>query len=544
MAFATFNKNRKSVRGDNQEEDLTTISSPSKAFQRRSNQDGFQTTRETREKEEEERPASAPLTRDRPLETATTRDVHHESTTTTIAKQQPTPIEQPIEQQQQQQDEEVEQQQQQQQQHQETTMTTTNDTTNTTTTTTTTITSYRHVNNSSSMSNTSMAACLYVMDDTIRLTEWIAYHYTVLPLGRLVVAVDPQSRFPHRIDQTLQRWKDRIDLTTWYNDSWVHLAYDEGWDRQYYYDTNRPRPWTQNKNNPLYKSQAHKRRQNSFLAKCLHRLAIERQYRWVLLVDSDEYLLYNYHNAPHLEDPNEYAAITPLITKQQIDATRQAAVPVRRGLPPLHQHVTIAQYLHPFAEQVEAATGEPPRCYRFPHIPFKSPSNDDTYQKAPHDAQFLLSTLRLTRAGERTSNFSKALLDLSTAKSTGWFTYKQVINVHSPIRRMCGRRKLSVYSGSSADFISSILRIHHYRSGTAAMQWERSNDYRGPLHQRAYNTDMVVLQNNNTDIADWYPWFLDKMQHNTTLVNQLLLDPLHELYNEYFRVANQDKTTR
>jgi len=176
-------------------------------------------------------------------------------------------------------------------------------------------------------------------------------------------------------------------------------------------------------------------------------------------------------------------------------------------------------------------------------------SSSSSSSSSRWDVNFLVSTLRLTQAGERRSNFSKALLDLSTAQHTGWFTYKQVINVHSPIRRMCGRRKQSGSSGSSADFLSSILRIHHYRAGTTAMQHERSNDYRGPNHQESYNFHSnnndattpattpdaeatTIVEYNNTDILDWYPWFVQ--QFTPQQVQTLLLDPLEQAYKDYF----------
>ena len=38
-----------------------------------------------------------------------------------------------------------------------------------------------------------MSACLYIMDCSICLLEWLAYHYTVLPLGYLIVAINHWS---------------------------------------------------------------------------------------------------------------------------------------------------------------------------------------------------------------------------------------------------------------------------------------------------------------------------------------------------------------
>jgi len=37
------------------------------------------------------------------------------------------------------------------------------------------------------------SACLIIKDDNIILPEWMAYHYTILPLRRLIVGVDVMS---------------------------------------------------------------------------------------------------------------------------------------------------------------------------------------------------------------------------------------------------------------------------------------------------------------------------------------------------------------
>ena len=46
----------------------------------------------------------------------------------------------------------------------------------------------------------SFSACLLIMDDNHRLSEWIGYHYFAMSLRYLVVAVDPHSKTtPSRI---------------------------------------------------------------------------------------------------------------------------------------------------------------------------------------------------------------------------------------------------------------------------------------------------------------------------------------------------------
>lgn len=55
-----------------------------------------------------------------------------------------------------------------------------------------------------------LAAFLLVTDESLRLDEWIAYHYHVLPLRHLVVAVDPASvTSPAAI---LSRWNSSSEM--------------------------------------------------------------------------------------------------------------------------------------------------------------------------------------------------------------------------------------------------------------------------------------------------------------------------------------------
>ncbi len=63
--------------------------------------------------------------------------------------------------------------------------------------------------------NNGLSACLLVNDENPRLSEWIAYHYEMLPLRSLIVAVDPGSRTsPASI---LDRWKQLmgLDIQLW-----------------------------------------------------------------------------------------------------------------------------------------------------------------------------------------------------------------------------------------------------------------------------------------------------------------------------------------
>jgi len=67
----------------------------------------------------------------------------------------------------------------------------------------------------------SSAFCLLIKDDNDILSEWIAYHYHVFRMRRLIVAVDPTSETsPQPI---LDRWRDNfeLDYTLWRDEDYA-----------------------------------------------------------------------------------------------------------------------------------------------------------------------------------------------------------------------------------------------------------------------------------------------------------------------------------
>lgn len=56
-------------------------------------------------------------------------------------------------------------------------------------------------------------ACLIIKDNNHWLTEWLAYHYHVLPLRHLIIVVDPDSTTSPK--PILDRWKGRMIIEDW-----------------------------------------------------------------------------------------------------------------------------------------------------------------------------------------------------------------------------------------------------------------------------------------------------------------------------------------
>ena len=61
------------------------------------------------------------------------------------------------------------------------------------------------------------SACLVIMDDNHWLIEWLAYHYHVLPLRRLIYVQDPRGRTDSK--HIFDRWRGKFDLLLPWQDS-------------------------------------------------------------------------------------------------------------------------------------------------------------------------------------------------------------------------------------------------------------------------------------------------------------------------------------
>ena len=109
------------------------------------------------------------------------------------------------------------------------------------------------------------SACLLVKDDNQILPEWLAYHYTVLPLRRLIVGVDPLSKTsPEHI---LDGYRAiGMNITTW-TGNWY---WEDGrWSQEKYANFN-PLNYTW-----MHGHNMHRVRQLVFLRTCLKQLKQE-----------------------------------------------------------------------------------------------------------------------------------------------------------------------------------------------------------------------------------------------------------------------------
>jgi len=121
----------------------------------------------------------------------------------------------------------------------------------------------------------SWSACLLIKDNNIILPEWLAYHYTVLPLRRLVVAIDPASN------------TDPSPILTLYESIGMNITiWDEG---EYWVNGQRDhekKDWRiTNETPPLYAQDRLVCRQKVFYHACLKQLKKENR-TWTTVIDT------------------------------------------------------------------------------------------------------------------------------------------------------------------------------------------------------------------------------------------------------------------
>ena len=366
--------------------------------------------------------------------------------------------------------------------------------------------------------NTSISVCLFMMDDRIKLMEWIAYHYTVLPFDKLMVGIDPKSKQFRLVRQILKRWGTRVDYQVVFNSTYVPWKNPlSGWGYQ-----GDIQEWLRTANESDIQTKRHKRNERAFYLYCL-RSMIKSNKTWVWIGDTDEYVLPNYIG-PN-ENATRYDGYTSMIEpdrKQFIDSERQRILPIRRSLPPFSSRVTVSDILHqtlPYHADLEH-----PGCIRFPDLRFTGYESRDAVASLPAGVNpFHLTSLRHRRHTFKEGGFSKAFVNVGTLTS---IPDRQFDTVHKPLRNICSQWI------SGVDYLSSILRFNHYKTGTLESLLERGqSDFR-------FNNPVDFFQERNmepvgqcSDIVGWVNWFIEKVG-GMEEARFLLFGPINESYAE------------
>ena len=320
--------------------------------------------------------------------------------------------------------------------------------------------------------NESFSACLLTMDDSAigLLQEWIAFHYTKLPLRRLIVANDPRSSTSP--STLLNKWKDLIEITEWTDKDYFSVMWRSAiMNREFNSTADRL-------------TYLHRFRQRFFYFKCMKQLKRENK-TFVALIDSDEFL-----NFPN---PNwkYHSIIEQQQQKEQYD-----------------RQWTVIEFLHRLRHYKQTSVP----CISLPRLLFGA--KERTYENKYNNPSLLKSidknasdfvTIEFTFHGElndhKLNKAGKALVDVSRIPSTS-FVVEQT-DVHRPVRDYCGEKE--VWTAN----IDSLLVLQHY-IGTFE-QWSFRSDPRLSRTKDRFDFYKTIDTFSDHSIEDWLEDFVNKV---------------------------------
>eukprot|EP00591_Stephanopyxis_turris_P014377 CAMPEP_0195537298 /NCGR_PEP_ID=MMETSP0794_2-20130614/47655_1 /TAXON_ID=515487 /ORGANISM="Stephanopyxis turris, Strain CCMP 815" /LENGTH=416 /DNA_ID=CAMNT_0040670973 /DNA_START=90 /DNA_END=1340 /DNA_ORIENTATION=- len=116
------------------------------------------------------------------------------------------------------------------------------------------------------------SACLLIKDDNKILPEWLAYHYTALPLRNLIVGLDPFSL------------TSPVPILDKFRELGMHVHV---WNESYHF----PGEYN-NGTSQQHLLEAYEKRQRNFFKQCMKQLKQEK-HGWTVFIDTDEYITFN-----------------------------------------------------------------------------------------------------------------------------------------------------------------------------------------------------------------------------------------------------------
>jgi hypothetical protein len=347
--------------------------------------------------------------------------------------------------------------------------------------------------------NTSFGACLMIKEDNELLPEWLAYHYTVLPLRYIVIGSDVGNT--QNPEDILSRWKTaHTDLQYWvWNNAstFVHR-----------HDPMKVKNVRSNDNDNSMdgkKLQAHHafvHRQKGFITTCSEFLK-KQGVQWTTYIDSDEFVVLN-RLGPDDKDL--------IVADSGPNSIRNESYQARRDL---DSHLapgstatattTIAEVLH----KLRATKYLKTPCYTMPRLLVGAlenatcPAAAAVIELARRDYRYEeMSTLRFVQHAKKgdfsASKYGKVVMDLSEISGE---TVNSTVprNIHRPYKSVCGP--------AVVPFPNAVLYLNHY-IGT----WERYSSRldgrrnRQEWEQRAYFDEGVSCDN-----FVWFPRFVAQM---------------------------------
>mmetsp|Transcript_14355 Transcript_14355/g.21907 ORF Transcript_14355/g.21907 Transcript_14355/m.21907 type:complete len:358 (-) Transcript_14355:2007-3080(-) len=244
----------------------------------------------------------------------------------------------------------------------------------------------------------SFSACIMFKDDTLRIREWIAYHYHVLSLRQIIIGVDG-GIYPAEL---VTQYSDFIKITLWPRDVFAPEA----------------EMYTSQRKKEMDAANKFFRRQTLFLRKCSLELRQQKRH-WTVFIDPDEFLNFN------------------KLTNQTLTKTNSV-------IPSIREEGSIYKFLN--QESKKSGSYSNP-CIAVPRLMF----GNNVYG----ESVLPLDTLRFRSHAHlkdtRKNGLAKNMLDLSRISE---YQLQRIKGIHQMIRKVCWSPFIS--------FHESPLKINHY----------------------------------------------------------------------------------
>lgn len=330
--------------------------------------------------------------------------------------------------------------------------------------------------------NDGFSGCLLLRDDNDRLPEWIAYHWLVLPLKYLVIAIDPNSTTsPQKI---IDQWTAAdlgIEIILWHDVDYNHWINPE-----------------------LDEKHQHRQRQKHFLARC-EQYHKEKGRDWLAIIDPDEFITYNII-ADDDPEPERYFDTTafekappkyfePTYRRDMYELRERARHAFRQG-------TTIWDFI----KEEEDGPWKDEKCYLMPRLLFSAVESmpyeleDAQVDSNTYDVM-KFTTLRYFRHASkdtwRNNHYGKVLIDLSRLEDEQITT--KIDNIHVPIPSACNY--------PFRPFETGIFRVHHYLGS-----WDVYSA-KGDVRRTRDRFDLFAGLNIGVDyqLQSWLRRFVDKV---------------------------------
>ena len=362
------------------------------------------------------------------------------------------------------------------------------------TTTNVSTNSYKEISGSLSDNvayNNSFSACLMVMDDNHRLPEWLAYHYHVLPLRYLVVAVDPASKSSPT--SVFDWWRQNMNMTIV---EWSDVNYTSP---ALYSSLQRSATDTVDEKRRKYIE-----RQKTFYLACTKHLQ-QNNRSWTAYYDIDEFMTMTPPGVPkQFQTIGDDGVAIPKFTLQQPGV-------IWKFLQEMRSHNDSVAF--PFSHYQLTA------CITIPRASYGAVESTEAevYQQVPegvvdpHQLDTLRYRYRASKRGAAGDGLAKSIMDVSRLVATD---YDMGASPHKALRAVCQTTLEMHYDHFP-------MGLHHYLSSWNTYSY-RDDAAKGGQHSRQVWLERSVLQAGgpDDDARLWLQGLVDT--HGPALVQEML----------------------